>query len=392
MKTTNKNLIKRVSVLVILAFSFIACSSDDDNETTDETSEEITLDSAYPIVDTNQNLCYGDAGQINCPSEGEDFYGQDSQYSGTSPSYTNNGDGTITDNNTGLIWAQDQSSSTMPWSQASQYCESLTTGGYDDWRMPTLKELWSIRDFSTGWPWIDTDYFNLTGDGTQMNQHHSWTSDQYLVESEYQNEQVQGNPYWIVNDWTGHIKAMSGARYVRAVRGNTTYGINEFVDNGDETVTDNATGLMWSQDDNGEYLYWKEALAYAEAATIAGYDDWRLPNIKELQSIADNSVTEIPAMDTSVFNLTEVTNMVDGTIEQVNYPFYWSSTSNSIEGDETDDGGTIYAWIYASGYNVDMQGYDLHGAGSIVFVSKTEENSGIEDSVPIFIRLVRDVD
>ena len=384
---------KTTTLFAMLTFVFIACSSDDDNETTDETSEEIISDSGYPIVSTNQKLCYGDSGLIDCPSEGQDFYGQDATYStGSDPSYTDNGDGTITDNVTGLIWAQDQSSQTMSWSQASSYCESLTTGGYDDWRMPTLKELWSIRDFSTGWPWIDTDYFNLTGDGTEMNQHHSWSSDQYLVESEYQNEQVQGNPYWIVNDWTGHIKAMSGNRFVRAVRGNTTYGINEFIDNGDATVTDNATGLMWSQDDNGEYLYWKEALAYAEAATIAGYDDWRLPNIKELQSIADNSVTEIPAMDTSVFNLTEVTNMVDGTIEQVNYPFYWSSTSNSIEGDETDDGGTIYAWIYASGYNVDMQGYDLHGAGSIVFVSKTEENSGIEDSVPIFIRLVRDVD
>lgn len=391
---------KKETVLVIaiflVLFSFNACSTDDDietiDDTTDDTTEEITLDSAYPIVDTNQNLCYGDSGQINCPSEGEDFYGQDSQYSGTAPSYTDNGDGTITDNNTGLIWGQNQSSSTMPWSQASSYCESLTTGDYDDWRMPTLKELWSIRDFSTGWPWIDTDYFNLTGDGTQMNQHHSWTSDQYLVESEYQNEQVQGDPYWIVNDWTGHIKAMSGARYVRAVRGNTTYGINDFVDNGDETVTDHATGLMWSQNDNGEYLFWKEALAYAEAATIAGYDDWRLPSIKELQSIADNSVTEIPAMDTSVFNLTEVTNIVDGTIEQANYPFYWSSTSNPIQGSETEDGGTIYAWIYASGYNVDMQGYDLHGAGSIVFVSKTEENTGIEDSVPVMIRLVRDAD
>ena len=85
---------------------------------------------------------------------------------------------------------------------------------------------------------------------------------------------------------------------------------------------------MWSQDDNGEHIYWKEALAYAESATLAGYDDWRLPNIKELQSIADYSVTEIPAMDASVFNLTEVTNIVDGTIEQPNYPFYWSSTSN----------------------------------------------------------------
>lgn len=377
-----------VLILSLVVFN-IGCS--DDSE--DTTSEEITLDSGYPIASTNQKLCYGDSGLIDCPSEGQDFYGQDATYStGSDLSYTNNGDGTITDNITGLIWAQDQSSQTMPWSQASSYCESLTTGDHDDWRMPTLKELWSIRDFSTGWPWIDTDYFNLTGDGTQMNEHHSWTSNQYLVESEYQNEQVQGNPYWIVNDWTGHIKAMSGNRFVRAVRGNTTYGINEFVDNGDGTVTDYATGLMWSQDDNGVYLYWKEALAFAEAATVAGYDDWRLPNIKELQSIADNSVTEIPAMDTSVFNLTEVTNIVDGVIEQVNYPFYWSSTSNPIQGSETEDGGTIYAWIYASGYNVDMQGYDLHGAGSVVFVSKTEENSGIEDSVPIFIRLVRDAE
>ena len=157
---------------------------------------------------------------MNILIEGEDYYGQDSQYEGIQPSYTDNGDGTITDNITGLIWAQDQSSQTMQWSQASPYCESLTTGGYNDWRMPTVKELWSIRDFSTGWPWIDTTYFNLSGDGTQMNEHHSWTSNAYLVESEYQNEQVIGDPYWIVNDWTGHIKAMSGARFVRAVRGN----------------------------------------------------------------------------------------------------------------------------------------------------------------------------
>jgi len=226
-----------------------------------------------------------------------------------------------------------------------------------------------------------------------MSQHHSWSCDLYLIESEYQNEQVIGDPAWIVNDWTGHIKAMSGRRFVRAVRGTTTYGINDFVDNGDSTVTDNATGLMWSQNDNREMIYWKEALEYAENAAIAGYNDWRLPNIKELQSIADYSVTEIPVLDSDVFNLTEVTNIVDGTIEQPNYPFYWSSTSNPIEGvDDDQEGGTIYAWALASGYNVDMIGYDLHGAGSVIFRSKTEENSGIEDSVPIMVRLVRDAD
>jgi hypothetical protein len=204
---------------------------------------------------------------------------------------------------------------------------------------------------------------------------------------------VIGDPAWIVNDWTGHIKAMSGNRFVRAVRGNTSYGINDFVDNGDGTVTDKATGLMWSRDDNGEALYWEDALAYAENATIAGYDDWRLPNIKELQSIADYSGA-FPAMDTSVFNLTEVTNIVydsetgDEIGAQVNYPFYWSSTSNPIEGDG-DDGGTIYAWFLSSGYNTDPDGYDLHGAGSICFGAKSEENAGVENSVELMVRLVR---
>jgi hypothetical protein len=352
----------------------------------------------YNVVDTNQNLCYGDSGTIDCPDVGEDFYGQDAQYEGTyQPSYTDNGDSTITDNITTLIWAQDQSDSTISWSDASSYCSSLTTGGYDDWRMPTVKELWSLRDFSTGWPWIDTDYFNLSGDGELMSEHHSWASNQYLVVSDYQNEQVEGTPFWIVNDWTGHIKAMSGNRFVRCVVGDQ-YGTNDFEDNGDGTVTDYATNLMWAQDDNGEGLYWKEALAYAATANseeYLGYNDWRLPDIKELQSISDNDVEEIPAMDTSVFNLTGVTNEVyvgESIVEQPNYPFYWSSTSNSIEGDETDDGGTIYAWFYASGYNVDQSGYDLHGAGSICFGSKTEENAGDENSVELMVRLVRDVD
>ena len=369
------------------------------SEIAELTIDENNYEGTYPIVDTKQSFCYNDSVKIEYPNKGEDYYGQDSQYEGFQPSYTNNENGTITDNITGLIWAEEQSSETMSWNDASRYCESLTTGGYDDWRMPTVKELWSLRDFSTGWPWIDTTYFKLTGDGSQMNEHHSWTSNPYLVESEYQNEQVIDNPYWIVNDWTGHIKAMSGNRFVRAVRGNE-YGINAFVDNEDSTVTDIATGLMWSQDDNGEHIYWKEALAYAESATLAGYDDWRLPNIKELQSIADYSVTEVPAMDKNVFNFTEVTNIVDQTIEQANYPFYWSSTSNPIEtyeeavdnDAEGDISGNIYAWILASGYNVDMIGYDLHGAGSVVFVSKTEENSGIEDSVPFMLRLVRDAD
>ena len=118
-----------------------------------------------------------------------------------------------------------------------------------------------------------------------------------------------------VNHGTGHIKAypagVSGpmGNYVRAVRGGTSYGINDFVDNGDGTVTDHATGLMWQQADSGSGMDWEDALAYAEDSTMADYDDWRLPNIKELQSIVDYSRSpsagdadnQGPAIDTDFF-------------------------------------------------------------------------------------------
>ncbi|RPD94096.1 DUF1566 domain-containing protein [Aureibaculum marinum] len=353
----------------------------------------------YPIVDTNQGFSYNNYNQIEGPKEGDAFYGQDAQYTGNIPSYTDNGNGVITDNITGLEWTQSLSEAAMPWSDASKYCDTLTTGGYTDWRLPTVKELWSIRDFSQGWPWVDTDYFYLVSDGSEQRQHHSWTSNKYLVKSEYQNRQLEGEPSFIVNDWTGHIKAMSGNRFVRAVRGNTSYGVNNFVDNGDETITDKATGLMWSKNDNGEAINWEAALAYAENATIAGYTDWRLPNIKELQSIADYS-GDFPAMDTTYFNLTKLKNMKG----QTDYPFYWSSTSNPYieayhnESGESDTAentlkpGYTYAWILSAGYCVDREGNDLHGAGAVVFDTKSEDvsdHSGIE----VFyhhVRLVRD--
>ncbi|MDD3321754.1 MAG: DUF1566 domain-containing protein [Paludibacter sp.] len=355
--------------LGVILFTFLLMGVSLFSGCTKDIGVDTTATLTYPIVDTYQGLTYDDLTQVSPPAEGESYYGQDAQYTGNNPSYTDNGDGTITDNVTSLIWAQDLCPSTRSWSDARYYCDTLTTGGYTDWRMPTVKELWSIRDFSMGWPWVNTDYFYLVGDGTEMGKHHSWTSNTYLVEDEYQNEQVIGDPHFIVNDWTGHIKAMSGNRFVRPVRGVETYGINDFVDNGDETITDNATGLMWSKNDSGEGFLWEGALAYAENATVAGYDDWRLPNAKELQSIADYSGA-FPAMNTTYFNLTKLTNIKG----QTDYPFYWSSTSNPIEGDNTEEsGGTVYAWVLAAGYNTDMEGNDLHGAGSVVFVSKSEE-------------------
>ena len=60
-----------------------------------------------------------------------------------------------------------------------------------------------------------------------------------------------------------------------------------FVDLGDGTIIDQATGLMWKKADSGVTLHWEEALAHCEALESAGHDDWRLPNAKELHSIVD---------------------------------------------------------------------------------------------------------
>jgi hypothetical protein len=61
-----------------------------------------------------------------------------------------------------------------------------------------------------------------------------------------------------------------------------------FRDNGDGTVSDLCTGLMWQKTMPGQYV-WQDALKYCENLSLAGYTDWRLPNIKELQSIVDYS-------------------------------------------------------------------------------------------------------
>ena len=336
----------------------------------------------YAVVDTGQTTCYDNSELIDCPVAGEAFYGQDAQYKGYEPSYTDNGNGTVTDNVTDLVWTQDQSDRSMDWSEAPSYCESLTVGGISDWRVPNIKELWSIRDFSEGWPWVDTDYFNLVSeDGFEGAQQHTWSSNYYRVDTE---EAVE-NVAFIVNDWTGHIKALHGRRYVRCVSGDA-YGTNDFVDNGDGTITDNATGLIWAQNDNGTAMDWEAALAYAEASTDAGYDDWRLPNVKELQSIVDYSGV-FPAIDSAMFNVSKIINEAGNA----DYPYVWTSTSNPYI-DPNDEYGYWYAWYVAFGYAVDTNGNDIHGAGAVRFDTKSEDGASGPDGERYYnyVRLVRD--
>ena len=93
-----------------------------------------------------------------------------------------------------------------------------------------------------------------------------------------------------------------------------------FTDNGNGTVSDNATGLMWQQDtarDGGNYdaMTWEEALAYCEALNLGGLTDWRLPTIKELRSLVDYGEYN-PAINKTFF---------PNTVSS----YYWSSTTSA---------------------------------------------------------------
>ncbi len=60
---------------------------------------------------------------------------------------------------------------------------------------------------------------------------------------------------------------------------------DRYVDNGDGTVTDAKTGLMWAATDNGEPINWKDARSYCQNYSAGGHTDWRMPNLTELESL-----------------------------------------------------------------------------------------------------------
>jgi len=65
---------------------------------------------------------------------------------------------------------------------------------------------------------------------------------------------------------------------------------NRFVDNGDGTVTDTSTGLMWAQTDSMGDITWEDAKRYCENIILSNYNNWRMPTIEELKTLFDKSL------------------------------------------------------------------------------------------------------
>lgn len=380
----------------------------------------------YQIVDTNETTFYSNDAIIDSPSEGEAFYGQDATFQGNQPSYTDNSDGTVTDNVTGLMWEKDPGDK-LTWGEAVEKLKTMNSEkylGYSDWRIPSIKELYSLVDYSgkTGMgsaesiPYIDTDYFVFTyGDAAGE---HRFIDSQICTSTIYGSTTLGGNTTCMgFNFADGRIKGYEIDKnfYCYYVRGNTSYGQNLFVDNGDATITDDATGLMWSQNDSGYYkagsekdgtMNWEDALNWVadmNKQNFLGHSDWRLPNIKELQSIVDYSVSTMktgePAID-KLFTCTPIKNCYD----EDDFGYYWSGTThNDGSASKTQYNAACYMVFGKAMGSMNGQEVDAHGSGSQKSDPKTGDRSsypacdsnapqGDEQRVFNMVRLVRDAD
>ena len=222
----------------------------------------------------------------------------------------------VRDNVTGLTWSV-ETASKRTWDEAKTYAASVNSSnrcGYTDWRLPGVTELHSITHSNKYNPSIDASYFP----NTVSDYYYYWTS-----------TSVASDPAsaWVVafDDGNVYYNFKANAYAVRVVRASQSYSFLSFIDNQDGTITQNGTGLVWSKCSIGQtyqnntctgtvsHLNGSDALKAAKNSSLAGKNDWRLPNPMELQSLVDYSVYS-PAINRTFFPSTDNN-------------YYWTSTS-----------------------------------------------------------------
>jgi hypothetical protein len=192
--------------------------------------------------------------------------------------------GVVVDRVTRLMWQRQVAPGGHDWAQAGAYCACLQLAGHDDWRLPTRIELVSLVDYTRSFPAIDPQAFPDTP-GEWF-----WTSTERADETEnawfvyfengYSHHHEKDEPNYRVR-CVRDVDAPTGggARYVAAEGG----------------IKDMRTGLTWQVQVDGQLRTWDAAKAHCQGITAAG-GGWRLPSMKELQTLVDDSRAE-PSID-----------------------------------------------------------------------------------------------
>jgi hypothetical protein len=231
--------------------------------------------------------------------------------------------GIVHDNLTCLDWQQVESSSSYTNADAITYCEGLSLGGYDDWRVPTRVEVESIMDWTRS-PAIDAAFtgasgFHKTGSNWILTIRQAGagkTCGATPADPDAGTAAGPGTCAWAFNFGDGIVSnayAAATAGRVRCVRGNGTGEAfsdpalappNQYTVISADEVQDNYTGLIWQRTGNSSGLItWDQAVAYCSSLTIGG-NTWRLPSVRELATLVDETQVA-PAINRTMFPSTQ---------------------------------------------------------------------------------------
>jgi hypothetical protein len=234
--------------------------------------------------------------------------------------YSDNADGTVTDQVTGLVWQGAVDPGVYTQEQAATYCASKAPTG--SWRVPTRLELVSLVDYAIASPGPAIDQTHFPNTPTAMV---FWTSSAYVGTSGFA---------WTVafsDGATYGIDATDTSR-VRCVLASPTCYRPRYQAQTGGLVMDSATGLTWQQTVDGSSYSFDDAASHCAGLGAS----WRVPSLTELQTIVDDTQVN-PAIDGTAFP-----NTPGG--------FYWTSTAYA----GTPGLAWFVSFVYGNTYNDDV--------------------------------------
>ena len=286
--------IKKIGVFIatvgLITVLMVGCGSNNNRDENNNTDPEPVPpgQGTSTLKKTGQTQSYDtDGNVVTDGSLKDDGYYQ----KGVTPSYARDSSKeSVTDNITGLMWQDDEAAATVKkvWADTETYCSNdVSTGGYDDWRLPARVELVDLANYGRYAPAIDTEFQNTATSNY-------WSSTASLFGGSY-----SGNE-WIVNFYTGgqNDDDEKSSHFIRCIRGGESdLSSDARFSRANGIVTDSKTNLQWQDDysdnDDGRIknAYWADAISYCEALSLDG-GNWRLPNLNELTSVVDDTETD----------------------------------------------------------------------------------------------------